>query len=82
LERLLRGLQVLGFRALELLFAAAELLVLLQVIVVGLDDDLCQFAGLAAGGPAEGRPIGESDRLRRWRLRPPWAGCCIESCSV
>src|SRR4030095_7666889 len=68
-QRLLRGLQVLVFRALELLFAAAELLVLLQVIVIGLDDDLRQFAGLAAGGAAEGRPIGEGDCLRRWRRR-------------
>jgi hypothetical protein len=62
-------LQVFGFRALQLLFTAAELLVLLQVIVIGLDDDLRQFAGLAAGGAAEGRPIGERDRLRWGRLR-------------
>jgi hypothetical protein len=40
-----------------------ELLVIPHV--VGVDDDLRQLAGLAAGGSAKGRPIGEGDRLRR-----------------
>src|SRR4029453_14777205 len=33
-----------------------------------------QFAGLAAGGAAEGRPIGEGDRLRRGGRRRPLGG--------
>jgi hypothetical protein len=36
----------------------------MHIIVVGLDDDLHQFAGLATGGPAEGRAIGDGKRLR------------------
>ena len=60
-QGLLRGLQVLAFRALELLVIA-------HVVVVGVDDDLRQLAGLTARGPAKGRPIGEGDHLRRLRL--------------
>ena len=40
-QGLLRGLQVLAFRALELL-------VIPHVVVVGVDDDLRQLAGLTA----------------------------------
>ena len=41
-----------GFRAMELLFAVRSCWYSCRLLLLGLDDDLRQFLGLAAGGPA------------------------------